>query len=182
MNYPSHDCLLTAACNTNVTNNAQSLPRAGFSLGQNGRALSPVVLGPALLFPTSALWSLEQFQEQNFVKNSANMPLRESSYCFCEPTLFSVLLLHCFESQSNGLFLTSKRMFHFVCRSVSYYSVLKIYLARFTSRKKRNTLKGFVIHSSRKKQFVQQRELPKRAMSAGKQADSSFLFSSKTQE
>ena len=119
--------------------------------------------------------NLEQFQGQN-------TPLRESSYCFCEPTLFSVLLLHCFESQSNGLFLTSKRVFRFVCRSVSYYSVLKIYLARFTSRRKRNTLKGFVIRSSWKKQFVQQWEMPKRVMSAGKRADRSFSFSSKMQE
>ena len=45
------------------------------------------------------------------MKNSANTPLRESSDCFCEPALFSVLLLlHCFESQSNGLFLTSKHI------------------------------------------------------------------------
>ena len=29
---------------------------SGFSLGQNGRALRSVVLGPPLLFPTSALW------------------------------------------------------------------------------------------------------------------------------
>ena len=41
--------------------------------------------------------------------------------------------------------------------------------------------KGFVIFSSRKKQFVQQREIPKKAMSP-KRADRSFLFSSKTQE
>ena len=72
--------------------------------------------------------------------------------------------------------------FRFACRSVSYYSVLKIYFAIFISKRKRNTLKGFVIRSSWKKQFVQQREMPKRAMSAGKRADRSFSFSSKTQE
>ena len=43
------------------------------------------------------------------------------------------------------------------------------------------TLKGFVICSSLKKQFVQQREIPKKAMS-GKRADRSFLFSNKTHE
>ena len=63
--------------------------------------------------------NLVQFQGQNFLKNSANTPLRESSDCFCEPTLFSVLLLHCFESQSNGLFLTSKHMFPF-CVQISF--------------------------------------------------------------
>ena len=71
--------------------------------------------------------------------------------------------------------------FCFACRSVSYYSVLQSYLARFTSKRKRNTLKGFVIRSSRKKQFVQQPEMPKKAMSA-KRANRSFLFSSKAQE
>ena len=50
-----------------------------------------------------------------------------------------------------------------------------------TSKRKRNTLKGFVIRSSLKKQFVQQREIPKKAMS-GKRADRSFLFSNKTHE
>ena len=54
--------------------------------------------------------NLVQFQGQHFVKNSTNMALWESSDCFCEPMLFSVLLLHCFESQSNGLFLTSKHV------------------------------------------------------------------------
>ena len=34
---------------------------------------------------------------------------------------------------------------NFACRSVSYYSVLKMYLARFTSKTKRDTLKGFII-------------------------------------
>ena len=63
--------------------------------------------------------NLVQFQGQNFVKNSANTLLRESSDCFCEPTLLSVLLLHCFESQSNGLFLTSKHMFPF-CVQISF--------------------------------------------------------------
>ena len=129
----------------------------------------------------SLITNLVQFQGQNFAKKSANTPLRESSDYFCEPTLFSVLLLHCFESQSNGLFLTSKHMFRFECRSVSYYSVLKIYIARFTSKRKRNTLKGFIICSSLKKQFVQQGEIPKKAMS-GKRADRSFLFSNKTYE
>ena len=55
------------------------------------------------------------------------------------------------------------------------------YFARFTSKRKRNTLKGFVIRSSRKKEFAQQREMPKKAIS-GKRADRSFLCSSKTQE
>ena len=39
----------------------------------------------------------------------------------------------------------------FACRSVSYYSVLNIYFTRFTSKRKRNTLKGFVKGSLGKK-------------------------------
>ena len=134
---------------------------------------------PSCCFPPppcgflALITNLVQFQGQNFVKNSANTPLRESSDCFCEPTLFSVLLLHCFESQSNGLFLTSKHVFRFACSLFH-----EIYC---TSKRKRNTLKGFVIRSSLKKQFVQQREIPKKAMS-GKWADHSFLFSNKTHE
>ena len=81
--------------------------------------------------------NLVQCEGQNFGKNSANTPLRESSDCFVEPTLFSVLLLHCFKSQSNSLFLTSKHVFPF-CVQISFI------LQCFTSKRKRNTLKGFV--------------------------------------
>ena len=54
----------------------------------------------------------------------------------------------------------------------------KIDFVRFTAKRKRNTLKGAVKGSLRKKQFVQQREMPKKTMS-GKRADHSFLCSSK---
>lgn len=54
---------------------------------------------------------------------------------------------------------------NFACRSVIYYRGFKIYLASFTS--KRNTLKDFVKGSFRKKQFIQQREMPKACLENG---------------
>ena len=56
-------------------------------------------------------------------------------------------------------------MFPFCEQSVSYHNVLKIYFAIFTSKRKRNTLKGSVKGSLGKKQFVQQWEMPKKAIS-----------------
>ena len=63
--------------------------------------------------------NLVQFEGQNFMKNSANALLRESSDCFCEPTLFSVLLMHCSranQKKKKRLVFTSKHMFPFCVR------------------------------------------------------------------
>ena len=79
--------------------------------------------------------NLVQFQGQNVVKNSANTPLRESSDCFCEPTLISVLLLHCFESQSDGLFLTSKLVFPF-CVQISFIQCFENLFRKIYSKEK----------------------------------------------
>ena len=69
-----------------------------------------------------------------------------------------------------------------LCAGQFHISVFRtIDFARFTAKRKRNTLKGAVKGSLRKKQLVQQREMPKKAMSE-KRADHSFLFSSKTHE
>ena len=56
----------------------------------------------------------------------------------------------------KGLFLTSQHMFPF-CAQISFiFSVFrKIDFARFIAKRKRNTLKGIVKGSLRKKQFVE---------------------------
>ena len=115
------------------------------------------------------------------MKNIGNTLLQESSDCLCEPMLFSMLLLHCFESQSNGLFLTTKHVFPF-CKHISF--ILQCFENLFREiyfKEEEKYTKGLCICSWWKKQFIQQREMPKKAMS-GKQANHSFLFSSKTQE
>ena len=70
---------------------------------------------------------------------------------------------HCcvmmFQKPNKWLVFYVQAHFHFACRSD--ISVLKIYFARFTS--KRNTIRGFMEGSSRKKQFPQQQEMPKKA-------------------
>ena len=89
-------------------------------------------------------------------------------YVFREPIKWLV-----FDVQTNVSFWSADQ-FHI--------SVLqKIDFARFTAKRKRNTLKGIVKGSLRKKLFVQQLEMPKKAMSR-KRADHSFLCSCKTQE
>ena len=65
-----------------------------------------------------------------------------------------------FREPIKWLVFNIQTCFHFSCRSVSYYSVSKIYFPRFTSKRKRNTLKGFMKGSLGKKQFVQQQEMP----------------------
>ena len=58
----------------------------------------------------------------------------------------------------------------------------KIDFTRFTAKRKRSRLKGIVKGSLRKKQFVQQQEMPKKAIMSGKRANHSFSCSSKTLE
>ena len=125
--------------------------------------------------------NLVQFQGHNFMKNSANTTLRELSNCFLWAHVIQHVVVALFREPIKWLVFDIQTRFHFACRSVSYDGVLKIYFMIFISKRKRNTLKCFVIRSSRKKQFVQQPEMPKKAMS-GKRADRSFFFPSKTQE
>ena len=84
-----------------------------------GSRVPPCCFPPLPCGFLALITNLVQFQTQTFGENSANTPLRESSKCFCESMLFSVLLLHCSESQSNGLFLTSKHVFPF-CMQISF--------------------------------------------------------------
>ena len=89
--------------------------------------------------------------------------------------------MHCFESQSNGLFPFCFHVSILLADQFHISVFQNIYFTSLTAKRKRNTLKGVVKGSLRKKQFIQQGEMAKKAMSE-KWADHSYLRSSKMQE